>query len=73
MSVAEMAQVIGRTGSLSVVPSSTAEVWGGGWLVPCVVTDVRRVWGRLDYQVSPVGFDGGAVWVESVRVRLGGE
>jgi hypothetical protein len=35
-----------------------------------VVTDARQVWGKTQYQVRPVGFDGVAVWVESARVTV---
>ena len=59
MSVAELAKVIGQTGSLSVE----------GLLVPVKVRDVRTHWGRVDYCVEPVGGDG-IQWVSANRVRL---
>jgi hypothetical protein len=65
MSVAELARVIGKTGTLGVDVSS-----GAGWRVPCEVVDVRQVWGRVQYRVSPVGSDGEPVWVESSRVAV---
>jgi len=65
MSVAELARVIGKTGAVSVDVSG-----GAGWLVPCEVVDVRQVWGRVQYRVSPVGSDGEPVWVESSRVAV---
>lgn len=65
MTVAEMARVIGQTGTLSV------EVSGGhGWHVPCEIVDVRQVWGRVQYRVRPVGSVGERVWVESSRVGV---
>jgi|DEB0MinimDraft_6_1074348.scaffolds.fasta_scaffold306049_2 hypothetical protein len=65
MSVAELARVIGKTGTLGVDVSG-----GAGWRVPCEVVDVRQVWGRVQYRVSPVGSEGEPVWVESSRVAV---
>ena len=65
MSVAEMARVLGKTGTLGVDVSG-----GAGWLVPCEVVDVRQVWRRVQYRVSPVGSEGEPVWVESSRVAV---
>ena len=65
MSVAELARVIGQTGTLSVDVSG-----GAGWRVPCEVVDARLVWGRVQYRVSPVGSVGSPVWVESSRVEV---
>lgn len=60
-----MARTIGRTGTLLVSPGSNE-----GWRVPCEIMDARQVWGKVQYQVRPVGFDGVAVWVESHRVAV---
>ena len=65
MSVAELAKVIGKTGTLAV------DVSGGEvWYVPVSVVDVRQSWGEVQYQVAPSGGAGALVWVKSYRVTL---
>ena len=59
MTVAEMAKVIGQRGTLFIE----------GLDVEIRVDDVRQVWGRTDYQITPIA---GAhnKWVSSDRVVL---
>lgn len=65
MSVAELAKVIGKTGTLAV------DVSGGvGWYVPVSVVDVRQSWGEVQYQVAPAVGAGALVWVKAYRVTL---
>lgn len=66
MSVAELAKVIGKSGTLSVDASQ-----GVGWRVPVVVVDVRQSWGEVQFQVSPTVGEGESVWVKSYRVAVG--
>lgn len=65
MTAGELARVIGASGTVRVSPGSDQ-----GWPVPCEIVDARQVWGKTQYQVRPVGFDGVAVWVESARVTV---
>ena len=63
MSVAEMARCIGKRGRYRAQGVEGALAFG------VVVRDVRRVFGRVDYQVEPV--DGaGRCWVSEGSVRL---
>jgi hypothetical protein len=66
MSVAELARVIGQTGTLVVEVSK-----GECWRVPCEVNDVRTSWGEVHFQVvgRGAGF-GSPVWVKATRVTL---
>jgi hypothetical protein len=67
MSVVELAKVVGQGGRLLVDMNSDTR-----WGVPCVVVDVREVWGEVQYRVEPAGGTAGqGVWVKSYRVRLG--
>jgi hypothetical protein len=60
MNAAEMAANIGKTGLLSTEKTLQITV---------KISDVRQVFGRLDYLVSPANGTG-STWVESSRVTV---
>lgn len=62
MSVAEHAQVIGKTGT-----------WGiEGLTVGVTILDVKQVYGSVRYAVSPINGNG-VKWVDASRVKVDGQ
>jgi len=61
MNVKEMAQCIGQRGLLNITNTEIR--------IPVVILNVRQTFGRIDYQVTPIGGDG-ETWVQSNRVKL---
>ena len=74
MSVAELARLVGQSGTVRMDHTGRGECGTPGlaWRVPAVVVDVRQVWGRVQYLVRPVGFEGSPVWVERFTVEVAG-
>jgi hypothetical protein len=65
MSVAQMAQAIGRAAHLSVDASG-----GQAWRVRCEIVDARTSWGEVQYLVRPKWAGGEPVWVKATRVAF---
>jgi hypothetical protein len=62
MTVKELAEVIGKRCMVTVWLSDSITF-------PAQITDVRKVYGRLDYRITPVGGEG-EIWVGSDRCKL---
>jgi hypothetical protein len=60
MTAREMASVVGRRGVWRVQGLGVF-VW---------VTDARKVFGRVDYEIRPDSGTGDRVWVEGAKVQL---
>ena len=61
MTFKEASKAVGRDGML----------YSDGMLFPVRIVDARRVFGRIDYQVSPIG-GSGSKWVDANRVVVVG-
>ena len=59
MNALEMSKAIGKQGSLST----------DGLHINITVSDVKKVYGAIRYQVTPVSGTG-SVWVDSSRVQI---
>lgn len=59
MSIMEMASLVGKTGKLKV----------DSFLIPVLISDIRKVWQRIDVLVSPVN-GSGEQWVSLERVAM---
>ncbi len=66
-STRDLAAVIGLGGRLRITPDRSKRV--EGLCVDVIIEDARRVYGRIDYRVTPLSGDG-AMWVHSDRVAL---
>lgn len=63
MNALELSQNIGKTGLIPV----NGQKHGAGMLVEVKIVNAREVFGRLDYQVTPVT-GSGLMWIEAARV-----
>jgi hypothetical protein len=63
VTVGELAKVLGKTASYLIHTRS------GVCMFPVVIMDARKVYGRLDYQVMPLG-GSGLMWIDSNAVKL---
>lgn len=56
MSVKDMSERIGQQVMVNL----------GGLMVECIINDIKNVYGRVRYNISPVAGTG-SVWVENVK------
>jgi hypothetical protein len=61
-SIKELAEVVGQRCMVTVWLSDSITF-------PAQITDVRKVYGRLDYRITPVGGEG-EIWVGSDRCKV---
>lgn len=53
--------------AINMSSNDLAYLYTEGLMVPVVIKDLREVWGRMDFLVSPVG-GSGEKWVSAERV-----